>query len=437
MPDSATSARPSRRALVLRTVQVCAVLAVVLLPALVSALVRGVRFGRDAGRRHLYRRVTVLLIRLGPTFVKAGQVLGTRRDVLPPTLCEELGVLQDDVPPMNAAQTGRALAEAFGSGLDELFAEIDRTPVASGSVACVYRAKLRTGRTAALKLQRPGVDRVMTLDLLLMRRGAALAAKLPVFAGVPVTEVVDHVAGAVLGQLDFEREAEALRRLRRNLSAVPRVWVPQVFTEASRPRCIVMEFIDGLATDTAQRCSPATRRRFGVSGLTAIYQMLFVDGFVHCDMHPGNLYFTASAQVVVLDAGFSVQLTDRLRRLFAEFFMNMAVGRGDRAAEIVVESATGLDERADVAGFLSRMADLVERSHGLPAKEFSLVGFATEMFDLQRRHGVHAAPELIFPLLSLLVIEGTIRDLNPDVDFQEAAKPVLVKGLFGTTSTSG
>jgi ubiquinone biosynthesis protein len=159
--------------------------------------------------------------------------------------------------------------------------------------------------------------------------------------------------------------------------------------------------------------------------------MLFVDGFVHCDMHPGNLYFTTSGQVVVLDAGFSVVLSDKLRRLFAEFFMNMAIGRGDRAAEIVVESSAGLRPDAQVPRFLDRMADLVERSHGQSAREFSLVAFATEMFDLQRRYGVHAAPELIFPLLSLLVIEGTIRALDPEVDFQEAAKPVLVKGLFG------
>ncbi|MCP2167734.1 ABC1 kinase family protein [Goodfellowiella coeruleoviolacea] len=421
----------SRPAVVLRAARVGAVLLAALVPTLVGGLVHGARSGRQAALRHLYRRTTALLIRLGPTFVKAGQVLGTRRDVLPPALCAELGVLQDDVPPMDHAETERALAEAFGDELDELFREVDRTPVASGSVACVYRARLRSGRQAALKLRRPGVDRVMALDLLLMRRGAALLAKLPVLRGVPVTEVVDHMAAAVLNQLDFDREASALRRLRANLAAVPRVWVPQVFTEATRPRCIVMEFINGLETGTAERCSAATRKRFGRSGLTAIYQMLFVDGFVHCDMHPGNLYFTTSAQVVVLDAGFSVQLSDRLRRLFAEFFMNMAVGRGDRAAEIVVESSTGLAPGADVAGFLPRMAELVERSHGQSAKEFSLVAFATEMFDLQRRHGVHAAPELIFPLLSLLVIEGTIRDLDPEVDFQEMAKPVLVKGLFG------
>jgi ubiquinone biosynthesis protein len=148
-------------------------------------------------------------------------------------------------------------------------------------------------------------------------------------------------------------------------------------------------------------------------------------------MHPGNLYFTKGAQVVVLDAGFSVQLSDRLRRLFAEFFMNMSIGRGQRAAEIVIQSSASVRDGADLAGFTERMADLVERSHGLPAKEFSLIAFATEMFDLQRKFGIHAAPELIFPLLSLLVIEGTIRDLDPGMDFQEAAKPVLMRGLFG------
>ena len=158
--------------------------------------------------------------------------------------------------------------------------------------------------------------------------------------------------------------------------------------------------------------------------------MLFVDGFVHCDMHPGNLYFTANGHVVVLDAGFSVHLTDRLRQLFADFFMNMSLGQGERCAEIVIESAQGVGRHADVGTFTVRMADLVERNHRVPAKEFSLIAFATEMFDLQRRNGVSAAPELIFPLLSLLVIEGTIRSLDPDVDFQEVARPVLMQGKF-------
>ncbi|WBB75825.1 AarF/UbiB family protein [Micromonospora sp. WMMD1128] len=425
------SAVRGRAMLAARAVWVVALSLALLLPALLTGGALALVRRGEAGRRHLYRRTTVLLTRLGATFVKAGQVLGTRRDLLPPAFCDELAVLQDAVAPLDATGTRRALREAYGVAEPEIFAELDRRPVASGSVACVYRARLRTGEQVAVKLRRPGVERLMTLDLALMRAGAALAARLPVFRDVPVAEVMAHMSGAVLGQLDFTREAANLRRLRVNLATVPRVWVPKVHEAACRPRCIVMEFIPDLDVDTARRCPPALQRRFASSGLTAIYHMLFVDGFVHCDMHPGNLYFTRRGQVVVLDAGFSVQLTEELRRLFAEFFMNMSIGRGRYCAEIVVRSGTGLRPDADVAGFLTRMADLVERSHGLPAREFSLIAFAGEMFDLQRRYGVHAAPELIFPLLSLLVIEGTVRELDPGMDFQEVAKPVLMKGLFG------
>ncbi|MFI7252099.1 ABC1 kinase family protein [Micromonospora chalcea] len=419
------------RALLARSTRIGAVGAAHLLPVLPAALVKAVRGDRAAARRLLYRRLTTLLMRLGPTFVKAGQVLGTRRDVLPAALCDELSVLQDRVDPMTPEQTSRALVEAYGSETPAEFAEIDSTPVASGSVACVYRGRMPDGAEVALKLRRPGIESTMALDLALMRHGARVMARLPMLRGVPVREVVENMCGAVFGQLDFAREAENLRRLKENLAVVPRVRVPGVRDDACRPRCLVMEFMPDLDVDVARSMSAAVRKRFAASAMTAIYHMLFVDGFVHCDMHPGNLYFTRGAQVVVLDAGFSVQLTEELRRLFAEFFMNMSIGRGRYCAEIVVRSGTGLRPDADVETFLVRMADLVERSHGLPAREFSLIAFAAEMFDLQRRYGVHAAPELIFPLLSLLVIEGTVRELDPDLDFQELAKPVLMRGLFG------
>lgn len=423
--------RPGLIALAGRTLRVVLTMVAFLVPATLGGALRTVVRGRAAGRRYMFRRAAALLMALGLTFVKAGQVLGTRRDVLPASLCDELSVLQDSVDPLDRRQTRSALAAVYDTDLDDLFADIELDPVASGSVACVYRGKLRTGADVALKLRRPGIERLMSRDLALLRAGAAVVARLPFLRGVPVRDVVNQMCDAVLGQLDLTREADGLRRLRDNLSIVPRVWVPKVHDGECRPRCIVMEFIPDLNLDTAARCPTVMRRRFAISALTAIYQMLFVDGFVHCDMHPGNLYFTRSGQVVVLDAGFSVRLSERLRRLFAEFFMNMSTGRGRRCAEIVVESAAGMREDADLTGFLVQMADLVERSHGLPAKEFSLIAFAGEMFDLQRTYGIHAAPELIFPLLSLLVIEGTIRDLDPDMDFQETARPVLMRGLFG------
>ncbi|WP_460346488.1 ABC1 kinase family protein [Actinoallomurus acanthiterrae] len=425
-------------ALVIRGVRVLATTAAVLLPAAFVGLLCTALRRRAAGRRYVFRRFAGLLMTLGPTFVKAGQVLGTRRDVLPPALCDALSVLQDSVVPLDAGQTRQAFAEAYpecagapSAADDGVFGQVDERPIASGSVASVYKGVLPSGRVVAIKLRRPGIEKVMTQDLTLIRKGAALAARLPMLRGVPVGEVVGNMCAAVLGQLDFAREARSLSLLRENLSPVPRVWVPRVHPQESRPRCIVMEFIDDLDLNAAATCPPAMRRRFAVSGLTAIYHMLFVDGFVHCDLHPGNLYFTRGGQVVILDAGFSVQLTEKLRRLFAEFFLNMAIGRGLRCAEIVIESSAGVRDDADLDGFTSRMAGLVERSHGLPAKDFSLIAFAAEMFDLQRRYGIHAAAELIFPLLSLLVIEGTIRALDPEIDFQETARPVLNQGLFG------
>jgi ubiquinone biosynthesis protein len=427
----ATMGTHGRVRVALRAVRLLALCLAALAPTVLSSLLVATVRGRAAGVRHAWRQLTLLLELLGPAFVKAGQVVATRRDLLPPVACDQLSTLQESSTPMSVAQARRALEAAFGARVHELFEQVEYAAVASGSVACVYRARLASGAEVALKLRRPGIETSMALDLRLIRAGSRLIAGLPPFRGIPVIAVVEHACAAVFGQLDFDREAESLRLLRENLAPVPRVWVPRVDKDLSTRSCIVMEFIDGLELDAAQRCSSATRRKFAASALTAIYHMLFVDGFVHCDMHPGNLYFTESGHVVVLDAGFSVQLTDRLRRLFADFFLNMSLGEGIRCAQIVIESAEAAGPSADIAGFTVRMADLVERNHRVSAKDFSLMSFATEMFDLQRKHGVHAAPELIFPLLSLLVIEGTIRDLDPDVDFQEVARPMLMQGKFG------
>jgi ubiquinone biosynthesis protein len=133
----------------------------------------------------------------------------------------------------------------------------------------------------------------------------------------------------------------------------------------------------------------------------------------------------------MLDAGFSVRLPDKIRRLFGEFFLNMGLGRGRRCAEIVIDSSIGLRANADLAAFTTGLEDLIKRNLRLHAEDFSLIEFAAELFDLQRKFGLQAAPEMIFPLLCLLVIEGTVRDLDPKIDFQKAADVILTRALFG------
>ncbi|MFY1702670.1 ABC1 kinase family protein [Micromonospora sp. WMMA1923] len=413
-------------ALTVRAVTVGISCAARLLPAVAAAGVLQVVRGRAAARRHFYRRLVGQAQRLGPATVKVGQLMGTRRDILPAVLCDELGRLHDRVRPMTDRQFRTALTQAYGAQTDQVFARLDSTAVASGSIAGVYRATLPDGRDVAVKLRRPDIRRRMLLDLTLVHRFAVLAGRLPRLRGVPLAELVGFVCSAIQGQLDLAAEQENLLRLRANFADNEYVHVPEPVPEASRPGALVMEFIPELVTGQLASIVPQRRSQLAERTLGAVYQMLFLDGLVHCDLHPGNVYFRGP-RVVVLDAGFTVRLPPTVRRQFGEFFLGLALGRGRRCGEVVVESAVEVAPDADVDGFVDRIADLVARNAGMPAREFDLAAFGTELFTLQRDFGLYAASEFVFPLLSLLVIEGTIRELDPDVDFQAVARPMLLR----------
>jgi ubiquinone biosynthesis protein len=159
--------------------------------------------------------------------------------------------------------------------------------------------------------------------------------------------------------------------------------------------------------------------------MAAIYEMLFVDGLVHCDLHPGNLYLTRNADLVILDAGFVVRLPEDVRMSFADFFINMAMGNGEMCAQIVIETAAQIAPGCDRAAFRADLAELISETHGALSGEFSLARFAGRLFGLQRKHGIYPAPEFAFPLLSLLVLEGMVVGFDDEMDFQAEAIPIL------------
>jgi ubiquinone biosynthesis protein len=214
---------------------------------------------------------------------------------------------------MSTKEIHRTLAATYGSGPDALFRYEQLELVASGSIASVFRAPWRNG-DVAVKLQRPGIAQRMVVDLALMETLVRLAERLPKCRGMPLGNLMVYVSKVILGQLDFAREAASLSRIRSSLSVIPNVRVPAVVAEACRPGCLVMEFISGLGTGNVQAHTREARQRMAVTALMAVRQMIFVDGFVHCDLHPGNLYVTLEGEVVIIDAGFSVQLPDRVRR---------------------------------------------------------------------------------------------------------------------------
>jgi len=365
-------------------------------------------FARHPHRRTLDAGVVAMLQTLGPTFVKFGQIASARTDLLPAGLCSELARLHDTVRPLSPRTAARALDQPQLAGL-----AVDPEPVGSGSIACVYRAVAPDGSEIALKLKRPNIDRRMRADLGLLAWFARVAGRLPKLRGMPIGDLVDYMSAAILGQLDFEREAANSRRMRTSLAGVAHVVVPRVLDDLSSPTCLAFDFIPDLDVTTPAHLPRIARRRVGTAALTAVHKLFFEDGFVHCDLHPGNLYVTHDLKVVVLDAGYCVQLPSDVRELVSEFFASLARGDGRRCGEIVLASAvdvpTWLDRRAFAAAF-----DELVRRHA----SFSMAAFGDDVYELQQTYGIYARSDFAFPLMALLVADATVRRVSADVDFR-------------------
>ncbi|SCL66414.1 ABC1 kinase family protein [Micromonospora chersina] len=406
----------------LRVLAIVAVASGEALRTLPASLVLRVTRGPEAAADRRYRGMVRALQRLGPTFVKFGQIAGTRRDALPPALCARLGTLFDEVPPMSAAAAGEALRRARAEQPRLVLRSVDPEPLASGSIASVYRAVLDDGTVVALKLKRPGIDDRMRADLRLVELMARLAARAPKMRGMPIADLVGYLSAAILGQLDFHREAANSERLRGELAELPEVRVPLLHRDRSASNCLVFEYLPDLDGRTVERLDPRVRAHLAEVVLAAVHRLFFGAGFVHCDLHPGNLYLTRDERVVVLDAGYCVQLPDGVRAAIGEFFARLGAGDGRRCGEIVLASAVNAGAGLDREGFVRDVAELVARTAG-PDNEFDMSVFGNGVYDLQQRYGIYAASDFAFPLMSLLVVEGTVRGISPDVDFQRVGGP--------------
>lgn len=393
---------------------------------------------RLGGRRELLmpRLVNIgmrTVHRLGATFIKFAQLLSTRVDVLPAELCARLAVLHDNVPAMKPKTARRLATKRLGGDLGAIFADFEFVPVASGSIACVYRATLHDGTVVAVKLRRRGVDRILGADLTLMRGVARVMSKLPAFRSMPVREMIDQLGGAIAAQLDFGKEATALAALAENLRELDWISVPKGRLDITGPEQIAagilaMEFIPDLIRRDPNEFEPKVRDLLGARAMQSVYKMLFLDGLVHNDLHPGNLYFRPDGTIVMVDAGFVSKLSERARWYFTDFFYAMATGNHTRCADNLMTTGA-VPAEFDEPAFRGEIEELIRTSSGARSKDFNLLTFATTLFDIQNRYKLYGDPEFVFPLLSMLVLEGAIKEFAPDTDFQDLATPYVLLAL--------
>ena len=403
------------------------------------ALSRIVSFGRrlDAPRGQRLRQA---LEHLGPIYVKFGQVLSTRRDLLPPDIADELAMLQDRVPPFPSEVAVATIERAFRRPLAAIFESFEHEPVASASIAQVHFAtlRLRNGelRRVAVKVLRPGVLPVIDKDLDLMRMMAGWVESVSHDARrLKPREVVAEFDKYLHDELDLVREAANAAQLRRNMASLHLVMIPEMYWDFVHPEVIVMERMDGVPIAQVDRLVEAgvDLRQLARDGVTIFFTQVFRDGFFHADMHPGNIQVSVEpgtfGRYISLDFGIIGTLTEFDKEYLAQNFAAFFRRDYKRVAELHIESGW-VPEGTRVDELEAAVRTVCEPYFDRPLREISLGMVLMRLFQMSRRFNVDIQPQLVLLQKTLLNIEGLGRQLDPELDLWATAKPFLERWML-------
>ena len=377
----------------------------------------------------------VALERLGPIFVKFGQLLSTRRDLVPPDMIEELSKLQDNVPPFPAELSRELIERAFGRRIEELFATFEAEPVASASIAQVHFATLMDGREVAVKVLRPGMLDIIEDDLALMRTVAGWVERFSADGRrLKPREVVAEFNTYLHDELDLVREAANAAQLRRNMQDLHLVLVPEMIWELCRSEVIVMERMRGVPISQLERLREAgvDIKKLARDGVTIFFTQVFRDGFFHADMHPGNIQVSLDPHTfgnyVALDFGIIGTLTEVDKDYLAQNFIAFFRRDYKRVAELHIESGW-VPPETRVDELEGAVRTVCEPHFDKPLKDISLGQVLMRLFQISRRFNVEIQPQLVLLQKTLLNIEGLGRQLDPDLDLWATAKPFLERWM--------
>lgn len=389
----------------------------------------GGRGSPDALPRAAGRALVRLCTRLGATFIKIGQIASTRSDLLPGPLVAELVALQDRVPPFPFAEVRRTVEADLGRPLEEVYADFGPEPVAAASVAQVHRAVLRsTGDEVAVKVRRPDILEKIRLD-----RGILIAAGRAIEAVVPTMRLIDlHGAlrtfcDAVGEQAHLRNEARFNERFAANFAGDPDIGFPRLFPEACSDAVLTMEFVGGVREEDLAAAGIDVRALVA-AGMRCVCRMIFLHGFVHADLHPGNMRFLPPGRLVLLDLGLVGELSDVDRVLTARTIYALATGDGVTVARMFHENAA----RAAVPDYAAYEAEIVAFVDNVRARGLANLEVTREIgriFDILRRHRIQARSHMTMANLAMMTAEGLGKRLAPELSLTDESVPYLVEAL--------
>lgn len=383
--------------------------------------------GREPHQRDELRGevLAAALTKLGATFVKLGQILATRPDILPEGLIRGLATLQDKVPAAPFEEVRQTLAREWSYDARKLLAQIDETPIAAASVAQVYKGRLADGSTVAIKVQRWSAASHIEGDLSIMVVLSHVVDLLPGMNYMSIPGAVARFAAALREQIDFRIEADNNRTLAKNFTGDPVVRVPYLIEALCTRRVLVMEFVDGIKPTEVQ----TGRRELAEAGFRCIAKMVFVDGFVHADMHPGNMLFTRDGKVYLIDTGLCASIPEDMRKPWSDTFFAVAMGDGQRAAELFWGFAPVVHGN-DFPGFARGVSAHLATLRGRPIDEIEVSTAIGGAMSILREYKVQVDPIFTVVNLAMLVAEGIGKQLDPGFDVYAGAMPYLAEAAL-------
>jgi len=379
-------------------------------------------------------RLRLMFEELGPTFIKLGQVLACRPDMLPIEYSRELDKLTDAVAPFPSVKAREIIEQELHGDVERIFAAFDDIPVAAASIAQVHRATLLDGTDVMVKVQRPDIDNIIERDISIMRGIADLIdSQVPELAPYNVPGIVDEFSRTIRKELDFNLEASNATQLRNNFEKSTVLYVPRIFVDFSTRRVLVLERVDGIRINDFQRLDEAgfDRREIAHKGAAAFFKMVLQDGFFHADPHPGNIFVLPDGRLGLVDFGIMGRVTEENM----EYFANVFVALLEHDYEALVRQYVNLgflsDESVDIEKFehdlKEDLSELLEPYYGMQVKQIDFGAYIDRVTHLLIRHKLRQPSNLYLMDKALITLEGLLKQLDPEFNYFEAAQPYVAQ----------
>ncbi len=382
-----------------------------------------------------WERLRMAFEELGPTFIKFGQIMSNRPDLLPPELLEELKKFQDRVPPFPIEKVHEIIEEELGAPSSEIFASFDEEPVAAASIAQVHRAKLHEGDEVAVKVRRPGIENIIYADIEIMRELAKL-----VETGIDIAEVysptgvVDEFERSIHNELDMKIEAAHVQRFAANFRDDNSVFVPKIFDNYSSKKILTMDFVQGLRVEDVENYKELDGKKLASLGTDIILKQIFIHGFFHGDPHPGNLLFMPDNVICFLDFGIMGMLSADQR----EKLTDLLIGLAKRDSQKTTDSLLDISDHKNVdrSKIETEIEFYFNRYSYLSLEELDLSQYLSDITQTLLSNDIQPPSEYFLLIKSLITIEGVARTLDPDFNLVEAIRPFAEKMISRRYSIS-